>query len=364
MDLAHGQQPMSGALSVIIAGSVAAALALALVPLARRVALRHAVTDQPEQGRAHRVPTPRLGGVAVLVAVVGATLIAFPRPQLVPVLGAAVLIGLVGLADDLRSLPPSVKLLVESAAAIIVFAVGGRIELFGGIGALVLTVVWLVGLTNAYNLLDNMDGCASSVLAITAGVLMVAGVLAANSLVGVVGAAIAGAAVGFLIYNWHPARIFLGDAGSLFLGFLISAVALMLRFPTGAMATSVALGMIAAPAIFDTTLVIMSRRRARQPIHIGGTDHTSHRLVCLGVPTRWVCVVLGAATTCSGALGLAVARGAIPVAGAAAVFVLVGSALLVRMLRVPMTATSRHIGSGPPAADESPAPTASVRPSP
>lgn len=323
---------------VALVGAVSLALSLVLVPVARRGALRLGVTDRPATGKVHRVPTPYLGGVAVAAAVLGAVVVGGWRGEAMAILGAAALVACVGLADDVRTARPSVRLTVETVAACVAFAAGARVQLFGGPADLALTIVWLVVLTNAYNLLDNMDACASSILGVSAAALLAAAVLGDQVLVGTLAAAVVGAAAGFLVYNWHPARIFLGDAGSLFLGFLVSAVALKLRFPAGHGAGVVAVGLVAAPALFDTTLVVVSRVRGGRRIYVGGTDHTSHRLARLGMRTRVVALLLAAVAAASGALGVAVGRGAVEVWAAGAPVVVAAAAMLAYLLRMPVYA--------------------------
>lgn len=315
---------------------MALVLSLLLVPVARRSALRLGLTDRPGRGKVHSVATPYLGGVAVAVAVLLAAAVGGWRGEAMGVLGAALMVACVGLADDVRTARPSVRLAVEAAAACIAFAVGARVQLFGGPADLLLTVVWLVVLTNAYNLLDNMDACASAIVAVSAGGLLASAALGDQVLVGTLAAAEAGAAVGFLVYNWHPARIFLGDAGSLFLGFLVSATALKLRFPTGHGAGLVAVCLMAGPALFDTTLVVVARIRAGRPIYIGGTDHTSHRLMALGLQARTVVVLLAAATAGCGGLGVAVGRGSVHPLAAAVPTALLGALALAWLLRLPV----------------------------
>ncbi len=323
---------------VTVAGSAALALSLAFVPVARRGALRLGVTDQPANGKVHKVPTPYLGGIAVAVAVASTVPIGGWRGEAVAILGAALLVSCVGLVDDVRTSKPSVRVAVEIAAAVIVFSAGARVNLFGGVADLALTIVWLVVITNAYNLLDNMDACASSILAVSAGSLLVAAILQDQVLVGGLAAAVIGAAAGFLVYNWHPARIFLGDAGSLFLGFLVSAVALKLRFPVDHQAGVVAVLLVAFPALFDTTLVVTSRVLAGRSIYVGGTDHTSHRLALLGLSTRSIALILVAVTAVCGGLGVVVGRGVIAPLVVLAGLAAVAGVFLVFLLRMPVYA--------------------------
>ncbi len=146
-----------------------------------------------------------------------------------------------------------------------------------------LTVVWVVGITNALNLLDNMDGLAGGIAMIAATYFTLLAAMSGQYFVGALAAATAGACAGFLIYNWNPAHIFMGDAGSLFLGFLLSAVAIKLRFPsnTPLVTWMIPLLVLALP-IFDTTLVFLSRlRRGKNPLTTPGKDHISHRLAFL-----------------------------------------------------------------------------------
>jgi hypothetical protein len=139
--------------------------------------------------------------------------------------------------------------------------------------------------------------------------LAVAAVLGGQVLVGGMAAIVAGSCLGFLLYNWYPARIFMGDAGSLFVGFLLAALALKLRFPVGHLAGAAAVGLLAGLALFDTALVVISRVWHRRPIYLGGTDHTSHRLMRLGMSTPAVGVLLMVVTGLCGAIGVAVGRG-------------------------------------------------------
>jgi UDP-GlcNAc:undecaprenyl-phosphate GlcNAc-1-phosphate transferase len=201
---------------------------------------------------------------------------------------------------------------IEAAAATLAFLAGARVHVVGDVGDWVLTVIWLVVLTNSFNLLDNMDGAAAAVSSATAIALTVAAVAGGQVFVGGLAAIAAGASIGFLLYNWHPARIFMGDAGSLFLGFVLASLALMLRFPGGHISGLVAVVFLAGPALFDTTLVVISRVRAGRPIFVGGTDHTSHRLIRLGLSSPAVVGILAVVTTASAGVGVVVGRGGLP----------------------------------------------------
>lgn len=306
-----------------------------LTPVARRVAIRRDITDHPSASKAHAVATPYLGGVAIAICVLaGSSLLPQWKAEAVVLVCAALLVGAIGLIDDMRNLGPAPRLAVEVVAASIVFASGARAQIGGPVIDYVLTVGWLVVMTNAFNLLDNMDGCAGLIAAVTATGLAIAALLQDQVLVGGLAVVVAATCVGFLLHNWHPARIFMGDAGSLFLGFLLSAIALKLRFPGSHLSSITAVILLAGPALFDTTLVVVSRVRARRPIATGGVDHTSHRLGRLGLSPPTVALVLAAGTCVCVALGLLVGRDLVPPMAAVppvAVVAMVGWFLLLRM---------------------------------
>jgi UDP-GlcNAc:undecaprenyl-phosphate GlcNAc-1-phosphate transferase len=325
---------------VAAVGALALCLSLLFVPVARRSALRLGVTDRPGAGKVHTSPTPYLGGVAVAAAVVCGAAAGGWQREFAAILAAAAVVSCIGLVDDIRTASPRIRLLVEAVAACVAYLAGARFELLGGGADLALTVVWLVVLTNAYNLLDNMDACASLVVGTTAAAVLGAAVLQDQPAVGTVAIAIVGAVAGFLVFNWHPARIFLGDAGALFLGFLVSAMALKLRFPGGDGTDVLAVGLVAAPALFDTTLVVISRVRSGRPIYVGGTDHTSHRLAHLGMSTRPIGVVLAVASAGCGAMGVAVGREALDPRFAIAPLVVLGLVFLAILLRLPVYAAA------------------------
>lgn len=308
-----------------------------LVPVVRRVALAYGVTDKPAHNKLHTNPTPYLGGVAIAVTALGASafLPGWEGEAAVILLGA-VLVGCVGLVDDVKPLAPSARLAAETLAALLAASAGARVELFGGPLDWILTVVWLVVITNSFNLLDNMDGAAGVIATVTAVCLAFAAGYEGQWLVGGLAALTAGSCLGFLVHNWYPARIFLGDAGSLFLGYLLAVVALKLRFPVDRTASGVAVLLITGPALFDTTLVVLSRLRAGTPIYLGGTDHTSHRLLRLGLPVPAVAMILAAAAGVLGLVGIAVGRGIVPAWQVASAAVAVGVVLLVSLLRVPV----------------------------
>jgi UDP-GlcNAc:undecaprenyl-phosphate GlcNAc-1-phosphate transferase len=301
-----------GVLTLLFYAVAAFGLSVLLVPLCRVVALRFGLVARPRIDRWHGRPTALLGGVAIAVTVIGLHL-AFLGPRAAPILflaGAAVF--LLGLADDLASLKPVTKLVFAIAVASFLTYFKYRLGWVTSLTAdTVLTVLWIVAFTNAFNLLDNMDGLCAG-LSLIAGT----GVLAAFYLNGVSGpetvhtALLLGATAGFLVYNFHPASIFMGDSGSLFLGLNLSI--LTLSSPTLTHAPAGLLSVMAAPVlillvpIVDTALVAISRILSGRSAAQGGRDHTSHRLVAIGLSERGAVVALWALSALGGLLAVAI----------------------------------------------------------
>jgi UDP-GlcNAc:undecaprenyl-phosphate GlcNAc-1-phosphate transferase len=270
----------------------ALALAVGATPVVRRVALRLGVIDQPNARKIHVVPIPLLGGLAIYGAFIVAVLLFGNRyglNELVSILVGASLMSFLGVWDDRRSLSPLFKLIGQFAAASILVLTGVRIGTFPWEGVnLVVTLGWVVVITNAMNLLDNMDGLSGGVGAAAAIFFLLLAVMNGQYLVGALSAALVGACLGFLVYNFNPASIFMGDSGALFLGFVLAAVGIKLRFPDNIeIVTWMVPVLILGLPLFDTTLVILSRlRRSLNPLTTPGKDHVSHRLVALGYTRR------------------------------------------------------------------------------
>ena len=264
---------------------VALGTALGLVPLLRLLALRGGWIDRPASHKAHARPVALLGGVGVYVAFMLGMLasggLAGMARQGALLSGATLLMG-VGLWDDRSPLSARTKLLATTVAALVLFGGGTRWPLVGSESlAAVLSILWVVGMSNAFNLLDHMDGVAAGVGAIAALGFGLHALGAGDTAVVATAAALAGACGGFLIYNLPPARIFLGDAGSLWLGFMLAALSLQTIPPSAGGAVVVLLpplGLIVP--LLDTLLVTVSRlRQGRNPMTAPGTDHAGHRLV-------------------------------------------------------------------------------------
>jgi UDP-GlcNAc:undecaprenyl-phosphate GlcNAc-1-phosphate transferase len=272
------------------------ALAVAVTPLVITLARRQGWVAQPRADRWHTRPTALLGGIAIFLATMVPACLLLPWDRALGGLAiGATGIFLLGLIDDRRRLSPPVKMMGQAVATCVLLATGTRGD-FGGPALLnaALTVFWVIGITNAMNLLDNMDGLAAGVATIAA--LTMFGYLTARGEAAHAGLALllAGACLGFLLYNFSPARIFMGDCGSMFLGFVVSAVALAGSSRLAShtfLAMLVPVAVLAVP-LFDTTLVTVVRRLNGRPVSQGGRDHTSHRLVALGLSERGTVLLL------------------------------------------------------------------------
>jgi UDP-GlcNAc:undecaprenyl-phosphate/decaprenyl-phosphate GlcNAc-1-phosphate transferase len=309
--------------SLLIAVVPAASLlaALALTPWMRALAHRLGMVARPAADRWHRQPTALLGGCAIVLATLTGLLVGLgglPGQGMVridsetahPLVGVALSAAamfVVGLVDDSRGLGPQLKFVLQTVAGVVVVSFGGLLSLTPSYAAnVVLTLFWFVGVTNAFNLLDNMDGIAAGVACIAS--LFVGMTFASHGAwPGAVAAwSLTGATLGFLRYNFHPASIFMGDAGSLFLG---SALAGLVVSAPGAGSGSlvsvifVPLTIMAIP-IVDTTLVTVTRTLSGRAISEGGRDHTTHRLVALGLGERYVAVLLYACAAVCGLVAL------------------------------------------------------------
>lgn len=300
--------------AAVLAGS--AVLSLLLTPWALRVALRRGFLDRPGGHKTHRHPVPNLGGVAIIGAFTVATVAAIsisPPParvgEALTILGLGMALGLLGFVDDVRGVPPPVRLAVEAAAAVVLFVGAEGALLFDSdLLNLLVTILWVVVITNGFNLLDNMDGLAAGVAVIAAGWFFVIAALNGQYLVASLAVALAGCALGFLRHNRHPARIFMGDAGSLFLGFTIAATGIKLRFDGPREVTFFVPALVLGIAVLDTTLVVVSRLARRRSPFQGGQDHLSHRLVRLGLRPPVAVAAIHATALVLGGLALVLSR--------------------------------------------------------
>lgn len=290
--------------------AVTASLALVLTPVALRLALRHAVLDRPSPIKAQESPVPYFGGLAIVasfsvVIVVAASVRSDAADEVALIIGLALLLAVLGLVDDVRGLGPAVRIAVELGAAVTIAVTSEGVAVVGNtVIDTVITVVWIVGVTNSLNLLDNMDGLSAGTAAIAAGWIFVIAAVNGQFLVATLAIALAGCSAGFLRSNFHPARIYMGDAGAYFLGFMLAVLAIRLRFDAPTDVTFLVPILVLGVPLFDTSLVVVNRVMHRLSPVSGGRDHTSHRLVFIGIPVRASVLLIYAGGASMGWLGL------------------------------------------------------------
>jgi UDP-GlcNAc:undecaprenyl-phosphate GlcNAc-1-phosphate transferase len=295
---------------VFVVFGAAAALVALFVPIARRLARVGGLFEQPVENRWHRQPVPKLGGAGMAVAFLLAGWPVARSSGFDLLMAAPLAMFVLGLVDDLRPIRPSAKFAAQIVTAVAFLLLAPGVSITGRplVDALV-AVVWFVGITNAFNLLDNIDGLAAGVATI-AGVFLVASLLLSGSAVlaalALPVAAIAGVAAGFLIYNWHPASIFMGNSGSHLLGAFFASATLLavphLQIEGGG--ATIAVVLLLVPCA-DTALVILTRQLSGRSAFVGGRDHLSHRLVALGTDDRAAVLLLYAVAAAGGFAALA-----------------------------------------------------------
>jgi len=264
-------------------------LVIGATPIVRRVANRLGIVDQPDSRKLHLRPVPLLGGIAIYAGFIVALLLFGEKwvvSQAIGILVGATIVSFLGIWDDRWRVRPLLKLLGQTVAASILIISGVQVSFLPHPALNVaVTLLWILGITNALNLLDNMDGLSGGVGAVAAAFFLLLAAINGQYLVGSLAAALMGACIGFLYYNFNPASIFMGDAGSMFLGFILAVVGIKLRFPgRPSIVTWMIPVVVLGLPIFDTTLVVISRlRRGLNPLTHPGKDHVSHRLVLTGL---------------------------------------------------------------------------------
>jgi len=316
-----------------------AGLAMGLVwlitPVVRALALAIGAVDLPEARKVHQGVMPRLGGLGIFLvfAAVSVPAAGISR-ELLGILAGSGLIVLVGMVDDVRGLSPKVKLAGQVGAALVLVSFGVRVDfitnplngmLVLGNLAVPVTVLWVVGVTNALNLIDGLDGLAAGTAAVAALTMAVIAGLEGQALALSLGLVLAGACVGFLRYNFHPARIFMGDTGSMFLGFTLAALSIT-GFTKSATVISVVLPVvILGLPLLDTGFAIVRRYLGHKPIFEADKEHLHHRLLALGLSHRATVLVIYAINLVLGASAVLLTR----LTGDQAVLVLVGLSVVI-----------------------------------
>jgi len=313
-------------------------LSLLLTPWAKKLAIKFKVLDYPGERKLQDKPIPLLGGLAIFLAflvtiavnllilfilksspaffnllpsALGTTLMRnFPRflkvlPQLIGILLGGTVILLIGLIDDVKGLKPRTKILGQVVAILLLITLGVRITLFIPnfyIGSFI-TLIWMLAIINAFNLLDNMDGLSAGVGLIACLICSIVTCQQQQTFTSIAIFAFAAALLGFLPYNFNPAKIFLGDAGSMFIGYMLAVLTIIASYYKEGFPTHLPVVMpilILAVPIFDTLSVILIRIKRREPIFVGDNNHFSHRLVALGFSQRGAVLFIYLISFCLG----------------------------------------------------------------
>lgn len=283
-------------------GLLAMVFTLALTPLVKRFSLRVGLIDHPGERRVHRVPLPLAGGLGIFASFwLTLFITGHWSNDLVGLLLASLVITITGLIDDKKMLRPGLKLLGQVVAAVILLLSGTRIEfitnplggmLYLGFWGIPLTILWIVSVTNIVNFIDGLDGLAAGVVAIACAPMVSIALMMGQPFAAMLAIVLAGSVLGFLPYNFNPARILMGDTGALFLGFLLGAISIegALKGPT-AIALAVPMVALGLP-ILDTAFAIVRRARAGRPFYQADQGHVHHRLLALGYSQRQAVIML------------------------------------------------------------------------
>ncbi|MBQ7667715.1 MAG: undecaprenyl/decaprenyl-phosphate alpha-N-acetylglucosaminyl 1-phosphate transferase [Clostridia bacterium] len=307
-------------------------VAFLLTPLVKKLAIKLNAIDVPnDKRRIHDHPIPRLGGLAIVAGFTISTLLygflvnktsdnIFDL-QLLGLFLGIIVIEVVGVLDDIYQLKAWQKLIFQILAAVIVVNCGTKIEfftnplndeyIFFGVWSAPITILWIVGITNAINFIDGLDGLAAGVASISALSLLFISIFLGNAEIVVLAASLAGATLGFLPFNFNPAKIFMGDTGSTFLGFTLGTIAIMGMIKSYTVISVVAPLIVFGLPIFDTAFAILRRIAKGQSPMVADRGHLHHRLVDAGLSQRQTVLILYLISTCLGIMGFLLTQGGI-----------------------------------------------------
>lgn len=289
-----------------------------VIPWIKRLSHKVGILDLPETRKVHKTPTPRLGGIGIYIGFITSSLLLLPlNYPLITILVGATLILFLGILDDIKSISPLLKLFSQISIALFTYFSGISIQFItdpqGGFIflqwlSLPITVIWIVGLTNAINLLDGLDGLAGGISAIAASILAIVAfqhnqILAATLLLGVLGSCL-----GFLRYNFSNAQVFMGDSGSMLLGYVLACVSVI-----GVLKSTVTFALLIPILIFavpisDTIFSIIRRIRKKQPLFKADNGHYHHRLLDIGLKPKQITVISYIITALLGILAMVISQ--------------------------------------------------------
>ncbi len=294
---------------------IAAVTSYIFTPVALKLAIKIGAIDVPvDNRRVHSTPIPRLGGIAIYLGTIISIIWILPFSlETTGILVGGTIILVTGIIDDIYKLSPWAKLTCQAASAIVLFSFGVRINFIGiplGDGyfyfpwiiSLIATIIWIAGITNTINLIDGLDGLAAGVAAIAALSLAYIAFINESPEVALITLAVAGSSLGFLPYNFNPAKIFMGDGGSLFLGFMLAAVSIVGPMKGAAAIATVIPVLVLGLPIFDTAFAIFRRVIKGRPIMEADKEHLHHRILSKGMDQKRTVIVF---YTLSGILGIA-----------------------------------------------------------
>lgn len=290
--------------------AVAALLSMYGVPIARRAALKFGIVDKPDGRLKHqREPVPYLGGVAIYLAFLVSLTFTFEfRHDVLGIVLAGTLIVMLGLIDDFGVLSPGTKLAGQFLAVFVLIKSGIRIEIASLPDwiDIALTVFWMIGIINAFNLLDIMDGLSAGVGIVSAAFLCAVAILNGDQTIAVMLAALMGSLLGFLRYNWRPASIYMGDSGAMFIGLMLGALSMIGKYTEGHSVSLLTPVLILGMPIFDTLFVMYIRFLRGLPVFLGSPDHMAIRLRHWGLSVTQVVVISYFGAALLGGIGLLV----------------------------------------------------------
>ena len=301
---------------------VAFVVAAAVTPAAIKIAPKIGAMDIPkDERRMHKKPMPRFGGIAIYLGImVALAVFALKDKGITSVMTGCTLIYMLGLIDDLKDLKPLVKLCGQIVCATVVYIMGVRIEFitnyfgpgnmaFGDVACFIITVLWLIAITNAVNLIDGLDGLAAGIAAISALCIGYVAYIHGQYVPTLAMMAIAGAALGFLPYNFNPAKIFMGDSGSELLGFSIAAVSILGTVKSATIVVVIIPALVLGLPIFDTVMAIFRRLAKHQSIGTADKEHLHHRIMKAGFGQKRAVMILYCISGIMGIVAVLYSRG-------------------------------------------------------
>ena len=331
--------------AILIAAVAAATVTGALTPLFASWARRRNYLDVPNHRSSHVVATPRIGGIALVLGVLGGVVVLYLSGNglgvgLPPVLAGALAIALLGLVDDFQHLSALVRLAVQTAVAIAVVMTSGDAALPGLASPMAgaLTVLWLVTLTNAFNFMDGIDGIAGAQALLAGFGWLTVGLLSDAPSVAALGLLLAAASAGFLLHNWHPARVFMGDAGSGFFGFLFAALPLVSATRNDTL--WLCAGLLMWPFLADTAVTLLRRASRGENVLSPHRSHFYQRLVLTGRSHRYVALLYAGLAALGGLAAVSL------ISGSTAALVLSIAAMAAAALAVWWNVRSREASPG------------------